>query len=108
MRISKATEPQTENFASYEVYECWAVFGWVLFKRRAKNVVTADSDTGELVQQVHNGHGSIYTNGIDEIILGSTERLLLLSDGIRDSFLNAGFRPKLTTRYANLQIRRNG
>lgn len=108
LRLTKAGEKPTDDFLSYTAYRTYGAFGFVIFRRKLNHVVTADEQTGELVQQVLKKGAPVYTNGVDELTLGNTEKLLLLSDTIKTAFLANGFRPKLTTRYVTLEIRQNG
>lgn len=67
---------------------------------KLSHVVEADDDTGFVVQHLTDEAGNeIYTNGSDDIIVDNTVKFLMLNQGLRTSFLAAGFRPKLTSRY---------
>lgn len=67
---------------------------------KLSHVVEADDDTGFVVQHLTDDNGNeIYTNGSDDIIVDNTVKFLMLNHGLRTSFLAAGFRPKLTSRY---------
>lgn len=64
------------------------------------NVVEADDESGFLVQNETDDKGNLlYTNGHDEIAIDNTVKFLMCNPQLRQGFLAAGFRPKLTSRY---------
>lgn len=115
MKIEKAV---TKDFESYQVLETveqrqsyvflffFPRFRNIKVEQTVENVTEADDRTGLVVQQVKDKDGNdVYTNGDDDIAFDNAVKLLLLTTTIKQSFLGAGFRPKLTTRYAgNLKI----
>src|SRR5882724_6577775 len=119
MKIEKAV---TKDFESYQVIQTvdyvnpYRYLGLFLRSKKTsieqviENVTEADDKTGLVVQQVvdKDGYG-VYTNGEDDISLDNCVKLLLLTTTIKQSFLGAGFRPKLTSIYLqNLKIVRIG
>ena len=64
------------------------------------NVVEADDESGFLVQNETDERGNLlYTNGHDDVAIDNTVKFLMCSPQLRQGFLAAGFRPKLTSRY---------
>lgn len=67
---------------------------------KLKNVVEADDESGFLVQNETDDKGNLlYTNGHDEIAIDNTVKFLMCNPQLRQGFLAAGFRPKLTSKY---------
>lgn len=65
-----------------------------------ESVIEADDSTGLTVQQVQSPSGDpVFTNGIDDIFLSNTAKLLLLVPAIEEVFHKAGYKPKLITSY---------
>lgn len=120
MQIEKSVTP---HFSQYEVYirvlrnlpQAW--WQW-LFKIqpteevdvKLQGVVTANDESGLLVQQMTDEHGNlIFTNDVDDIILDNSVRLMLMLPPFREVFKMNGFKPKLETSYKeNLSIRYRG
>lgn len=109
MKISR-DNPEFDNydiFVSLEIVEPRGALGYALgmYKKctkeiKLKNVVEADDETGFVVQQMTDEKGSlIYTNDHDEIAIDNTVKFLMCNQQLRQAFLAAGFRPKLTSRY---------
>lgn len=114
----------TKNFQDYQVLtvntyvhpQTW--WDWLLGRKPwtqthdelVKLSVEADDSTGLLVYQETDQAGRpILTNGIDEIVMNDTVKLLLLLPNIRSALHGSGYRPKLTSKYVDkLKIVYNG
>lgn len=120
MKIEKTT---TRHFDQYEVLtkvvrlipQDW--FDWFLRRQRTEEVevkligvVEADDTTGLVVEHMRDEKGDyIYTNEADDIVVGNTEKLLLLTPFIRQAFIFNKYQPKLSrTYYKNLTIKYRG
>lgn len=111
MRIVKGETPQFEQY-QVEVLETFQlensfwkrVWGKQYTEETRVKILTgvleADDGNGMIVQQVYNHNGEeIYTNGKDDIVIDNPVKLLLLLPNIRQAFLFAKFRPKVTSSY---------
>lgn len=81
------------------------------FEDTLVGVLKADDKSGLIVQQVITEEGEWYSNGIDEVCVGNTEKFLLLTiPAIRHEFLVIQrFVPKITTTYRkNIIIKYRG
>lgn len=120
---------QTRRFQDYEVFRIliqeqtpknlWQAFVWdFIHKRRPTEqieikidgVVEANDQTGLLAVQEKDLAGNLlYSNGVDNIATDGAVKVLLLAPIFRQTFLQAGFRPKLSVTYGNnLRISYNG
>lgn len=99
------TKTETLGFENYEVTArrpFWFLGFLLLWKRTVvlKGVMEADDNSGRLVTRLFNESGDpAYTNGIEDIYLDNTCRMLMLIPGMNRAFLEAGFRPKTVTTY---------
>lgn len=101
MKISR-DNPDFNNYDIFVSVETKTFLGlrneWKEVK--LKNVVEADDESGFLVQNETDDKGNLlYTNGHDEIAVDNTVKFLMCNPQLRQGFLAAGFRPKLTSRY---------
>lgn len=65
-----------------------------------KGVIEADDSSGQLVSQVMDAQDRlVFTNGIDDIVMTDSAKLLLLLPNIRQAFLMSGYKPKTTSTY---------
>jgi uncharacterized protein related to proFAR isomerase len=111
----KLVREETKDFGLYDVYErvegrkSISLLGVLTFYYTSKdaqwvkveNVIETSDDTKLIVQQLTDDKGNhIYTNDVDEIALDGASRILLLMPNMRQLFYDAGFRPKLVSRYA--------
>lgn len=101
MKISR-DNPNFDNYDVFATMRCpTSLRIWTELKEvKLKNVVEADDDSGFLVQHLTDDNGNLlYTNGHDEIAIDNTVKFLMCNPQLRQGFLAAGFRPKLTSRY---------
>jgi len=75
--------------------------------RLVRNVIEADEETGQLTMQLTDTQGNLlYTNGVDDIAINNTVKLLMLLGQVRSVFIEAGFVPKIQTTYEQVVLRK--
>lgn len=106
----KITKGETDNFDLYDVY-CLVYpypaefFGLqIRFRKpveiKQKGVLEADDQTGKIARQVYTWDGCpVFTNGVEDIFIDNTTRLLLLVPPIQEAFLRSGYKPKVTVTF---------
>lgn len=116
MRIQKAESPDFDEYevllesVELKVYKFWripyrreTITRWL----REPGVIEADDSNGLLVCQVFDKNGyPVYTNGPDDIVIENAIQFFLLMPAVAETFLKAGFKPKITTQYVDPKFMR--
>ncbi len=102
MRIQKG---ETKAFDNYDV-TCLVrkvVLGIILpWRSRVTltGVLEAEEETGRIVRQERTLAGMpVFTNGVEDIYIDNSAKLLMLMRPVREAFHASGFRPKVIITY---------